>query len=292
MPVHAPDVVRAEPGQRVRRRVEPAACRRVVHEEPADEVVRVPEPGEEQEARVLDAAEGQDEVAGPDGERAAGPRRHPKGGDRLARALHVDRRPADEGADRAAPRDAGRMLAQEDVARAVAERDVRHVPVLWWRRVVERPRAAEFPRARVERVEVRAAERPARPRDALARLEVDRRERRVARAELPGRELRRPERRRAAEAGRARRRERRVAPFDLAALGLPALDERHTDARLLELERRREAGDAAARHADIGLDDLPIRNRACLYQHLAAPAVSPSVSFIAQNATRRQRSRP
>src|SRR5205823_11840573 len=106
------------------------------------------------------------------------------------------------------------------------------------------------------------------------------RERRVARAKLPRRELGRPERRGAAEAARARGGERRVAPLDLAFDGAPAaLDERHADAGPLELERRHEARDAAACHADVGLDHLPIRNRARLYEHLAAPAVSPSVSF-------------
>ena len=75
LPVHAPDVVRPEPGQRVRRRVEPAAHRRVVHEEAADEVVCVPQPGEEEKARVLDSPEREDEVPRAHGEGAAGTRR-------------------------------------------------------------------------------------------------------------------------------------------------------------------------------------------------------------------------
>ena len=168
------------------------------------------------------------------------------------------------------------MLAHEGRPRAVAERSVRHVAVVRPRGIVEGARSAQLVGARVERIEVRPVEGPPRPGHPLAPLEVDGRERRVPSAELPRRQLGRPERRRAADPGRARRAERRVAPVDLALLeALPPLDEGHPEARLFELERGREPGHASARDADVGFDHLSLRNRPRLYEHLSALGYHP-----------------
>ena len=236
---------------------------RVLHEEPADRVVRV-HVGGEQQARVLDRTAGEHEPLGlhfvgllPEG-------LHPRLLDGAPVQIEADDGRAQEDAHvlclfEVAPvflTEACRAVAhhEDDVLEArILQQILRFAPVLR----IETPglHTADRERAIVERIELRPGDRPAAVRHVAPLLEVDRIERPAPPAPSPGG---------AAEPADPRDGEIVRRQADVSARGeilrvrieveAAALDHHDGERLLGELQAERDACGSRADHADVGFD--------------------------------------
>ena len=269
---------------RVADRLGPAACRRMVGEPAADQVVT--ELREEEQARRLEAAGGEHGGAGADGERPAGLGGCAYGAYTRPAGVELEGdhgRVGDDG-DGAARAEPLAMRFRPDAANAEVEGAVLELRAERARPgrvavalVVERACLVECLGPLVERLEICGRERPPAAGLPCDGLEVDRVERGEPSRHAAGAEVGVPRRGRAAHAGQARRLEGRVrASIELAGelrpglVGASGLE--HDDARPggLELERDGDACWPRPDHADVGLDDLAVGERAAVRQQPGA----------------------